>query len=220
MNEHHDHGAHAPIVSRETPGEWEILEIAVRELAIAKGLITADDHRRLLEGMDAANPALGAKVVAHAWVDEAYRARLVADGSVAFELGIDNYDRTNLIVLENTPRVHNLVVCTLCSCYPRPILGLPPDWYKSPAYRSRAVRWPRAVLAEFGTVVPDDVSVLVHDSNADMRYLVMPMRPPGTEGWTEAQLAELVTRDTMIGVTVPRVPTGPGRPSSDGRRAP
>jgi nitrile hydratase alpha subunit len=209
MSEHHDHDAHAPIQSRETPGEWEILEIAVRELAIAKGLITADDHRRLLEALDAAGPALGAKVIAHAWVDEEYRARLLADGSVAFELGIDNYDRTNLIVLENTPQVHNFVVCTLCSCYPRPILGLPPDWYKSPSYRSRAVRWPRAVLAEFGTVLADDVSVRIHDSTADMRYLVMPMRPAGTEGWSEEELAKLVTRDTMIGVTVPRVPSPP-----------
>ncbi len=207
MSESHDHGAHTPIEVRETPGEWEILEIAVRELAIAKGLITADDHRRLLEGIDGASPALGARVVARAWVDEAYKKRLLADGSAAFELGIDNYDRTNLIVLENTPQVHNFVVCTLCSCYPRPILGLPPDWYKSPSYRSRAVRWPRAVLAEFGTVLADDVLVRVHDSNADMRYLVLPLRPAGTEGWSEEQLAKLVTRDTMIGVTVPRVPS-------------
>jgi nitrile hydratase alpha subunit len=210
MSESHGHGAHAPIEARETPGEWEILEIAVRELAIAKGLITADDHRRLLEGIDGASPALGARVVARAWTDETYKKRLLADGSVAFELGIDNYDRTNLIVLENTPEVHNFVVCTLCSCYPRPILGLPPDWYKSPSYRSRAVRWPRVVLAEFGTVLPEDVSVRIHDSNADMRYLVMPMRPAGTDGWSEDQLAKLVTRDAMIGVTVPRVPLAPG----------
>jgi nitrile hydratase alpha subunit len=209
MTEQHDHGAHAPIESRETPGEWEILETAVRELAIAKGLITADDHRRLLEALDAAGPVLGARVVARAWVDEDFKRRLLADGSVAFELGIDNYDRTHLIVLENTPDVHNLVVCTLCSCYPRPLLGLPPDWYKSPSYRSRAVRWPRAVIAEFGTELPENISLRVHDSTADMRYLVMPMRPSGTEDWSEAQLAELVTRDTMIGVTVPRVPHSP-----------
>jgi nitrile hydratase alpha subunit len=208
VSEHHDRDAHAHPEPRETPSEWEILEIAVRELAIAKGLITADDHRRLLEGMDGASPALGAKVVARAWVDDAFKKRLVEDGSVAFELGIDNYDRTHLIVLENTPSVHNLVVCTLCSCYPRPILGLPPDWYKSPSYRSRAVRWPRVVLAEFGTVLADGVSIHVHDSTADMRYLVMPMRPAGTEGWSEDQLAALVTRDTMIGVAVPRVPAG------------
>jgi nitrile hydratase alpha subunit len=206
MTQHaHDHDDHAPIVSAERPGEWEILEIAVRELAIEKGLITADDHRYLLEHLDSATPALGAKVVARAWVDPDFKARVLADGEVAWQLGATNYDHTHLIVLENTLKVHNLVVCTLCSCYPRPLLGLPPDWYKSPAYRSRAVRWPRSVLAEFGTTLPDDVSVVVHDSNADMRYLVMPMRPDGTEGWSEDQLAELVTRDTMIGVTLPRI---------------
>jgi nitrile hydratase len=205
MSANHDH-PHAPLPSTpDKPGEWEILEIAVRELAIEKGLITADDHRRLIEYLDGATPALGAKLVARAWLDPDFKARVLADGSIAWrELGITNYDRTNLIVLENTPTVHNLVVCTLCSCYPRPLLGLPPDWYKSAAYRSRAVRWPRSVLAEFGTVLPDEVAIHVHDSNADMRYIVLPMRPAGTEGWSEAQLAAIVTRDTMIGVTVPR----------------
>jgi nitrile hydratase len=201
----HDHDHHTPIQTTALPSEWEILEIALRELAIEKGLITADDHRRWLEYLDGATPALGAKVVARAWVDPDFKARVLADGSVAWDLGATNYDHTNLIVLENTPRVHNLVVCTLCSCYPRPLLGLPPDWYKSPAYRSRAVRWPRSVLAEFGTVLPNDVAIRVHDSTADMRYLVMPMRPEGSEGWSEERLAELVTRDTMIGVTLPRV---------------
>ncbi|HEY4055457.1 MAG TPA: nitrile hydratase subunit alpha, partial [Kofleriaceae bacterium] len=198
----HDHGHdHAPIVAQPV-GEWDLLETAVRELAITKGLISAADHRKLIESLDAATPALGARVVARAWLDVDFKRRVLADGNVAWELGATNYDRTHLIVLENTPAVHNLVVCTLCSCYPRPLLGLPPDWYKSPSYRSRAVRWPRSVLAEFGTFIPDDVAVHVHDSNADMRYLVMPMRPPGTEGWTEEQLANLVTRDTMIGVAV------------------
>jgi len=200
----HDH-AHTPIQTDDRPGQWEILEIAVRELAIEKGLIAADDHRRLLEYLDGATPALGAQVVARAWVDSDFKARVLADGEVAWELGATNYDHTRLIVLENTPAVHNLVVCTLCSCYPRPLLGLPPDWYKSAAYRSRAVRWPRSVLAEFGTVLPGDVAIHVHDSNADMRYLVLPMRPAGTDGWPEERLAALVTRDTMIGVTLPRV---------------
>lgn len=215
MSEHHDHDEHhdhehdhshdhTPIVSSEHPGEWEILEIAVRELAIEKGLISADDHRKWLENLDNASPMLGAKVVARAWLDPDFKARVLADGDAAWELGATNYDHTKLIVLENTPKVHNLVVCTLCSCYPRPMLGLPPDWYKSPSYRSRAVRWPRSVLAEFGTTLPDDVAVHVHDSTADMRYLVMPMRPEGTEGWSEEQLAEIVTRDTMIGVSLPR----------------
>jgi nitrile hydratase len=140
-------------------------------------------------------------------VNPAFKARLLDDATaVVEESGIDNYDGTRFIVLEQTPQVHNLVVCTLCSCYPRPLLGLPPDWYKSRPYRSRAVREPRAVLAEFGTRVPDDVLVRVHDSNANMRYLVMPMRPDGTGGWPEHWLAELVTRDSMIGVTAARSP--------------
>lgn len=206
MSGDHDHDhTNAPIEHREQVGHFEMMEMAIRELAIEKGLITPDDHRRLLEALDAATPALGAKVVARAWVDPSFKARLLADGAVAFELGIDNYDGTHLIVLENTSKIHNLVVCTLCSCYPRPLLGLPPDWYKSPAYRSRATRWPRSVLAEFGTVLPEDVAIHVHDSNADMRYLVLPMRPAGTENWPEDELATLVTRDTMIGVALPRV---------------
>ncbi len=204
----HDH-PHAPIEHHAAVSEWELLEIAVRELAIEKGMISADDHRRWLEYLDAAGPALGARVVARAWVDPAYKARLLDNASAACEeLGIVMYDNTkgNLLVMENTAMVHNLVVCTLCSCYPRPVLGLPPDWYKSAAYRKRAVRWPRALLAEFGTISPEDVAIRVHDSTADMRYLVLPMRPAGTEGWSEERLQELVTRDAMIGVTVPRVP--------------
>lgn len=205
MSAHVDDHAH-PAEADEPPGEFELLEIAVRELAIAKGLITADDHHRWLEHLDAATPALGARVVARAWVDPAYRARLLADGSAACtELGIDMYDGTRLAALENTPQVHHVVVCTLCSCYPRPVLGLPPDWYKSRSYRARMVRWPRAVLAEFGTSLPDDVEIRVHDSTANLRYLVVPMRPSGTDGWSEERLAALVTRDTMIGVALPRL---------------
>jgi nitrile hydratase len=156
--------------------------------------------------MDGATPALGARLVARAWVDPAYKERALADGTAAAqEIGIENYDQAPLVVMENTPNLHNLVVCTLCSCYPRAVLGLPPDWYKSPSYRRRAVRWPRALLEEFGTFVPPEVEIRVHDSNANMRYLVMAMRPEGTEGWTEDQLASIVTRDTMIGVAVPTV---------------
>jgi nitrile hydratase len=177
------------------------LEIAVRELLMEKGLFSADDVRRTIERFDTQTPLLGAKVVARAWVDPEYKKRLLADGTRAVqELGID-MERTKLVVVENTPQVHNLIVCTLCSCYPRPVLGFPPDWYKSKAYRSRAVREPRSVLAEFGTTLPDGVAVRVHDSTADMRYLVLPMRPEGTDGMDEAALAELVTRDSMIGVT-------------------
>src|SRR6202012_6175631 len=136
-----------------------------------------------------------------AWTDPAFKARLLANGRAACEeLGISFYDDTGLIVLENTEKVHNLIVCTLCSCYPRPVLGLPPDWYKLKPYRSRAVIEPRAVLAEFGTHIPHDVEVRVSDSTAMVRYLVLPMRPKGSEGYDEEQLAALVTRDTMIGV--------------------
>jgi nitrile hydratase alpha subunit len=187
-----------------------LLEIAIRELSIAGGLFTAADHRQWLEWLDAATPALGSAMVARAWTDPAYKTRALADGtSAAVEVGITMYDNTQLIVMENTATVHNLIVCTLCSCYPRPVLGLPPDWYKSPAYRSRAVRWPRALLAEFGTTIPDHVAIHVHDSNANMRYLVLPMRPAGTDGWTEEQLAGIVSRDTMIGVALPRVTADP-----------
>jgi len=156
--------------------------------------------------LDSRNPALGAKVVARAWVDAAFRARLLADGRKACEeLGISFYDDTQLIVLENTDKLHNLIVCTLCSCYPRPVLGLPPDWYKLKPYRSRAVSEPRAVLAEFGTVIPEDVEIRVSDSTAMVRYLVLPKRPDGTDDYSEEQLAALVTRDTMIGVVPARV---------------
>ena len=143
--------------------------------------------------------------MARAWVDPAFKARLLADApAAAREMGIAS-GPAHLVVLENTSERHNVVVCTLCSCYPKPILGIPPDWYKSRNYRSRVVAEPRAVLREFGTDVPADATVRVHDSNADMRYLVLPMRPAGTDGWSEEQLADLVTRDCMVGVTVPKV---------------
>jgi nitrile hydratase len=213
MSHDHDHDhphphRHPPQPDEEdtSPPEYRRLEAAVRELLLEKGLFTADDVRQVLERFDSQTPAVGARVVARAWVDPAYRARLLADGSAAVaELGID-MEGVKLVVVENTPRVHNLIVCTLCSCYPRPVLGLPPDWYKSRAYRSRAVREPRALLREFGTVVADEIVLRVHDSSADMRYLVLPMRPAGTEGMSEAELAELVTRDSMIGVSQPQQP--------------
>ena len=152
--------------------------------------------------MDGRNAGIGARLVARAWCDADFKARALANGSAAAqEIGIE-VGPTKLIVLENTDRIHNLVVCTLCSCYPRMLLGLPPDWYKSPSYRSRAVREPRAVLREFGTEIPDSVEVRVHDSTADMRYLVLPLRPIGTVDAAEADLANLVTRDSMIGVAV------------------
>jgi nitrile hydratase len=204
---HHDHDhPHAETAPPARPGYYEIIETAIRELLVERKLIGADEIRHQIEVIDSRTPALGAMIVARAWVDPAFRARLLSDGRAACEeFGITFYDDTNLIVLENTETVHNLIVCTLCSCYPRPVLGLPPDWYKLKPYRARAVAEPRAVLAEFGTMIPDDVEVRVSDSTAAVRYLVLPMRPEGTENYGEEELAALVTRDTMIGVTPARV---------------
>lgn len=205
---HHDGHPHHHEARPDSPDElgyYQVMEIAVRELLVAKGIVTADEVRATVEAMDARTPAQGARVVARAWTDPAFKARLLDNGTAACEeMGIA-MGPTKLVVVENTPRIHNLVVCTLCSCYPRMVLGLPPDWYKSRDYRSRAVREPRAVLAEFGTRLADDVTVRVHDSTADMRYLVLPLRPVGTEAMTEAELALLVTRDAMIGVTRPHL---------------
>ncbi|HEX9431212.1 MAG TPA: nitrile hydratase subunit alpha, partial [Burkholderiales bacterium] len=150
-------------------------------------------------------PERGARVVARAWTDPAYKSRLLTNATAACEeLGLE-IPGLRLVAVENTPQVHNAIVCTLCSCYPRVLLGIPPDWYKSRNYRSRMVREPRTVLAEFGLQIPEAVQIRVHDSTADMRYLVLPMRPKGTEGWDEARLAGIVTRDSMIGVAVPTV---------------
>ena len=187
---------------KEAPGYYESMETALRELLIEKQLITASEIHRQLDVLASRNPALGAKVVARAWVDPAFRTRLLANGRKACEeeFGITFYDDTELIVLENTPQVHNLIVCTLCSCYPRPVLGLPPEWYKLGAYRARAVIEPRALLKEFGTVIADDVEIRVYDSTAMIRFMVLPMRPKGAECMSDAALAALVTRDAMIGV--------------------
>jgi nitrile hydratase len=205
MHDDHPHSqSHDHRSDQDGPlSDYQLMEIAVRELLIEKRILTADEIRRAVEAMDARSPALGARVVARAWADPTFKAHLLADGRAACEeLGIE-MGGTKLVVVESTPEVHNLIVCTLCSCYPRMLLGLPPDWYKSRAYRARAVREPRAVLREFGTELPDKVTVRVHDSTADMRYLVLPLRPPGTEGWSEERLAGLITRDSMIGVLVP-----------------
>lgn len=185
---------------------WQRMEIAVRELLVEKGLLTPAEITAQIEAMDARSPANGAAVVARAWVDPAFKARLLVDASAASrEMGFD-IGPLHLIAVENTAQTHNLIVCTLCSCYPRNLLGLPPDWYKTREYRSRAVREPRAVLREFGLDLPKTVTVRVHDSTADMRYIVLPARPEGTEGLDEAELASLVTRDSMIGTGLPRQP--------------
>ncbi len=183
---------------------WQMMEIAVRELMIEKGHLTANEIATQIDAMDARSPADGAAVVARAWVDPAFKARLLDNaGAASTEMGFD-IGPLNLIAVENTDKIHNLIVCTLCSCYPRNLLGLPPDWYKTRAYRSRAVSEPRAVLREFGVELAEYVTVRVHDSTADMRYIVLPARPAGTEDLTEAELAQLVTRDSMIGTGVPR----------------
>jgi nitrile hydratase subunit alpha len=204
-NHAHDNShAHPHASIEDAPlGYYARMQEAVQELLIESGVLTADEIRRAVEAMDERSPAQGARVIARAWTDPVFKARLLADGTAACrELGIE-IGPTRLIVVENTPDLHNLVVCTLCSCYPRMLLGLPPDWYKSRAYRSRAVREPRNVLREFGTEIPVDVEVRIHDSTADMRYLVLPRRPEGTEALDEAALSGLVSRDSMIGVTLP-----------------
>ena len=180
---------------------------AIRDLLIEKGVLTQDDIQRQIDYQEARSPANGAQLVARAWVDPAFKKRLIADPkATCAEMGMDATSINEFVVLENTERVRHLVVCTLCSCYPRPILGRPPDWYKSLNYRSRAVNDPRGVMREFGQELPDNVEIRVHDSTADIRYLVLPLRPRGTEGMSEAELAKLVTRDSMIGVVDPLAP--------------
>jgi nitrile hydratase len=175
----------------------------MRDLLIEKGILTADQVRRGLEAIDSWQPSRGAEIVARAWTDPEFKRRLLADGNEAVaDFGIEM--DAKLTVLENTDAVQNVVVCTLCSCYPRAVLGLPPDWYRSKNYRSRVVKEPRKVLSEFGTELPDDQVVRVHDSLADLRYLVIPRRPAGTENWTREQLAAIVTRDCMVGVANPQ----------------
>lgn len=185
---------------------WQRMEIAVRELMIEKGHLTGSKVNAQIEAMDARSPANGAAVVARAWVDPDFKARLLTDASAAsLEMGFD-IGPLHLIAVENTKEIHNLIVCTLCSCYPRNLLGLPPDWYKTRAYRSRAVREPRKVLEEFGVDLSKETAIRVHDSTADMRYIVLPERPEDTQGMREAELATLVTRDSMIGTGLPKQP--------------
>ena len=185
---------------------WQTMEIAVRELLIEKGITTAQEIAQQINAMDARSPADGAKVVARAWVDPAFKARLLANASDASrEMGYD-IGALQLIAVENTEEIHNVVVCTLCSCYPRNLLGLPPDWYKSRAYRSRVVREPRSVLAEFGVTLDPSITVRVHDSTADMRYIVVPKRPARTSEMDLDELAALVTRDAMVGTGVAVAP--------------
>jgi nitrile hydratase len=206
-HEHHHHGGHNP--EPELPVALKTR--AIESLLIEKGLVSSDLIDRLVSAYEQdIGPLNGARVVARAWVDSEYKRRLLADGSAAIsELGFDG-NRNPIQVLENTPTVHNVVVCTLCSCYPWAVLGLPPVWYKSPPYRSRVVIEPRRVLSEFGLELDPTVDVRVWDSSAEQRYMVLPERPPGTERMSEAELAQLVTRDSMIGVAKARVPAAVG----------
>jgi nitrile hydratase len=228
MHEHdHDHGdhddhdhdhahPHAPPQrdhDADPAGAYEVLEEAIRSLLIEKGVLTAQEVATQVDLMDSRSPALGAKVVARAWVDPAFKKRLLADTRAALaELGIDIGTLAEFHTVENTPKVHNVIVCTLCSCYPKMLLGVPPAWYKSLAYRSRTVVDPRGVLTEFGVELPKGVEVRVHDSTADLRYIVLPMRPKGTRDWSEADLAAIVSRDSMVGTAVPKVPVKPAAP--------
>jgi nitrile hydratase subunit alpha len=188
----------------DTRGYYKRMQAAVEELLILKGVFTRDEVDRTVAAMESRDYRRGASVVARAWVDAVYKARLLENGRAACEeLGLE-VGPLHLIVLENTREVHNVIVCTLCSCYPRMLLGLPPEWYKSREYRSRVVREPRKVLEEFGTTLAPDVKIRVHDSSADMRYLVLPMRPAGTDGWSEEKLAGIVSRDSLVGTALPR----------------
>jgi nitrile hydratase len=203
----HHHGPFQKDHDRGPAGAYEVLEETIRSLLIEKGVLTAQEIAAQVDLMDSRTPALGAKVVARAWVDPPFKRRLLKDTRAALgELGIDIGTLAEFSTVENTPKVHNVIVCTLCSCYPKMLLGIPPAWYKSLAYRSRTVVDPRGVLADFGVELPEDVEVRVHDSTADLRYIVLPMRPKGTRGWTETELARLVTRDSMIGTAIVAAP--------------
>jgi nitrile hydratase len=217
MGHEHEHDRdhvhpHAPMVEEIT--DFEVLEIAVRELAIEKGLFTAEDHRLFTEFAEQIGPTPGARLVARSWLDPEFKRLALEDAIAASrEVGVDwlaptgfgtPSDFTALEVLEDTPTLHHVVVCTLCSCYPRPILGNSPEWYRTPNYRRRIVRWPRQVLGEFGLHLPEEVDVRVEDSNQKHRFLVLPVRPGGTEGWSEDDLVAIVTRDCLVGVALPK----------------
>ncbi|AKS46529.1 nitrile hydratase [Octadecabacter temperatus] len=211
-HDHHDHDHLSPSghpfrADDDTDlSYWQTMEIAVRELLVEKDITTPTEIANQIETMDARTPSNGAKVVARAWADPDFHAALMKDAAAATrEMGFD-IGPLKLIAVENTGDIHNMIVCTLCSCYPRNLLGLPPDWYKSRAYRSRTVREPRSVLAEFGVSLPDSTKVRVHDSTADMRYIVIPKRPQGTENMSQDELVALVTRDSMIGTGVAKAP--------------
>ena len=201
-NSGHDHPHEEPQHERSP---WAARILAIEELLVEEGVFTREEVKAQVEYMESRTYENGARLVARAWVDPAFKKRLLSDTkAAAAELSIDATGPIEFVTVENTDEVHNVIVCTLCSCYPRAILGRPPDWYKSFAYRSRVVVEPREVLREFGLELPGDKRIAVHDSSADLRYLVLPQRPEGTEGMAEDELAALVTRDILIGTGVPR----------------
>lgn len=203
-HDHHDH-PHSLL-----PSDPALRVKAIETILVRKGLVDPAAVEAILETYEKkVGPHLGAAVVARAWADPAFRARLLDNANAAMaEMGISGRQGEHVVVVENRPGRHNMVVCTLCSCYPWPLLGIPPAWYKSDAYRARAVREPRRVLAEFGVTLPEGTAIRVWDSTAEVRYLVLPERPGGTEGWDEAQLVRLVSRDSMIGTGLARRPAG------------
>jgi len=202
MSDHdheHDHSRTFQPDHAEPTSEGARVGLALRELLIEAGHYTAEEEQAVIASMQGASPENGGRIVAKAWTDPAYKERLLANGAAAIrELGfeLEPYEFT---VMENTDDTHNVIVCTLCSCYPRALLGMSPAWYKSSSYRARVVREPRSVLAEFGVELTDEVDVRVHDSTAELRYMVLPQRPEGTEDWPEEQLAKLITRDSLVG---------------------
>ncbi len=210
LSDHHAHDdpAHAAVEHNDSAvSDFEVLEEALRELCIDKGFFTAADVQREVQNLESRTPTLSAGLVARSWVDPAFRDALLADAyATAESVGIDMTGSPPVQAVENTPALHHVVACTLCSCYPRALLGIPPAWYKSRAYRARIVIDPRGVLREFGTELPDDTHIKVVDSTADLRYLVVPIRPPRTDDWSTEALAALVTRDSMIGVTAAKNP--------------
>ena len=206
MSDAHDH-PHAETGPGLALSPFAARVRAMEALLVEKGVLTEAEIQDGIRYMDSRSPANGARLVARAWVDPAFKERLLSDAKAAArELGMDATHEAELVVVENTPQAHNIIVCTLCSCYPRALLGRPPDWYKSFEYRSRAVREPRAVMREFGFEPPGDVEIVVHDSTADVRYMVLPLRPSGTQEMDEEALADLVTRDALVGTNVPRAP--------------
>ena len=195
----HDHARTFQPDHPEPTSDAARVGLALRELLIDAGHYTAEEEQEVIAAMQGASPDNGGRIVARAWTDAAYKKRLLGDGASAIrELGfeLEPYEFT---VMENTESVHNVIVCTLCSCYPRSLLGMSPAWYKSKEYRSRVVREPRSVLAEFGVDLTDDIDVRVHDSTAELRYMILPQRPAGTDDWSEERLAALITRDSLVG---------------------